>query len=589
MAFGSLILTNLANTFTAQAWASSGVITITRVGFGSGFPGGTDYVPGYTGLKTPVMNGTITGINNLVSGQLTVRANISSANAPFTFNVNEIGIFGKYAGGAETLLAYCTTGANTGDTVTPTGGGTPVIKDYALLMIWQQAISSSGVIQLLQIVGLHAGSHLNTGVDPISVATSSNTGFVPVSPGDGLQVPISTSPVTWAPALLVINVNTTLYVSTTGNDSTALPNDITHPWLTIQGALNYLKPYFITPGNIVTVSVAAGNYVTNAVISVNHPQGNSINIVGATGGSSSITAVGSTSGSSGAYSIPFTVSSAPSFTAGDYAIISIGTGGTAPAVGNGMFPISSVVGNVVTVTLPWTGALGNIGPISSGTLTSVKTIISPSSSVTSNAMVVTGAGLGLLQYVVINGTSTTGANGLAIGSGSIVNTNYFGVRLFGGSAGINISPSAMLLAANTHATQCATGIYGTGLGCFVQINTGTASYNTTYAVRNESAYFQLQTFVCIQNYGTGILINNSAHVNTINVYVLNGAGLGVKIYNKSALANANASLLDLQANGSGDLNLNVGSTLANEGGTLSIGTRNVTNNTLSADGCYLAT
>ncbi len=176
MAFGSLILTDAANAYTAQEWASSGQITVTRVAVGSGFPGVSDYVPGYTDLKIQVMNATITGINNIVPGQLTVRSNISSANTSITFNVNEIGIFGTFGLGSETLLAYATTGANTGDTVVPTGSGTPIVKDYALLMIFQQAISSSGVIQLVQVVGLHAATHLDNGVDPIPVATTSRTG-----------------------------------------------------------------------------------------------------------------------------------------------------------------------------------------------------------------------------------------------------------------------------------------------------------------------------------------------------------------------------------------------------------------------------
>lgn len=182
MAFNPLVITNAGNAMSAQAWASSGVLTITSVVAGSGFPGATDYVPGYTGLKNPVMNLQVTGINNLVSGQLTVRANLSSANAPTTFNVNEIGAFGSINGGTPQLVAYMTTGANNGDTITPTGTGTPVVKDYGILQIFQQAISTSGVIQLLQVVGLHAGSHISTGIDPIPVSTTTATGLlIPLS------------------------------------------------------------------------------------------------------------------------------------------------------------------------------------------------------------------------------------------------------------------------------------------------------------------------------------------------------------------------------------------------------------------------
>ena len=72
-----------------MAWASSGVITVTRVSFGNGYPGVSDYVPGYTALKNQIQNGVIQGINNLVQGQLTVRSTLSSASAPSSYNINE--------------------------------------------------------------------------------------------------------------------------------------------------------------------------------------------------------------------------------------------------------------------------------------------------------------------------------------------------------------------------------------------------------------------------------------------------------------------------------------------------------------------
>lgn len=425
MAFGSLILTNAANSFTAQAWASSGVITITRVGFGSGFPGVTDFVPGYTGLKTPVMNGTITGINNLVAGQLTVRANISSANAPFTFNVNEIGVFGKYAGGAETLLAYCTTGANTGDTVVPTGGGTPVVKDYALLMIWQQAISSSGVIQLIQQVGLHAASHQNTGVDPIPVTTSLHTGLLPISPGDGTQVPVSTSPVTWAPALLVIRSNVTLYVSTAGNNSTALPNDITHPWATVQGALNYLIPYFIEPGFTVTIQVADGTYSSSVnSFTMVHPQGSQISILGS---SYSTTFTGGTlSGSASSYSLPITVASTSHISTNGY--IGILPSGAGSNLGiRGVFKVTNVSGSVVTIAIPINITLpSNEFSGVTGTVIPFGAIIQTTGLYGGSACIVgpVGGGLGQMSNILFSGNGLS--NGISLNGIQVCNLSYVG-------------------------------------------------------------------------------------------------------------------------------------------------------------------
>jgi microcystin-dependent protein len=144
------------------------------------------------------MNATITGINNIVPGQLTVRSNISSQFAPSTFDVNEIGIFGTVGAQPETLVAYAAAVDDSGnygdfgDNVIPTGGGTPLVKDYALLMIFQQAISSSGEIELVQVVGLHAATHLDNGVDPIPVATTSRTGSLRALSGNSYDVLLGT-------------------------------------------------------------------------------------------------------------------------------------------------------------------------------------------------------------------------------------------------------------------------------------------------------------------------------------------------------------------------------------------------------------
>lgn len=183
-ALGNLTLTNACNTLTAQAWATGQSLNVTAVQAGSGFPGPHDNVELYTALKTPVMNGIITGVNDVIPGQLTVRANFSSANAPSTFDLNEAGIYASVGGGTSQLIAYCTTGSDVGQTISPTGGGTPFVLDYAFLVVFLQNIFTSGIIQLTQAVGLHAPSHISTGVDPIAVMNTTTTGLGPVAPGD---------------------------------------------------------------------------------------------------------------------------------------------------------------------------------------------------------------------------------------------------------------------------------------------------------------------------------------------------------------------------------------------------------------------
>jgi hypothetical protein len=502
MAFQSLILTDAANAFTAQAWASSGVITETRVAFGSGFPGVSDYVPGYTNLKTFVMNGTVTGINNLVAGQLTVRSNISSANAPTTFNINEIGIFGKFAGGPETLLAYMTTGANTGDTMTPTGGGTPVIKDYALLMKFQQAISSSGVIQLNQVVGLHAGSHISTGVDPIPVAVSTATGLVPVPGGTGLNGLVDTSPVTWVPILLAITTNTTLYVSTSGNDSTALPNNPSFPWLTWQAAVNYLNPYFITPSAIVTISVGPGVFNIGSQISVNHPNGSQIQIVGSIANSHNITALAGTGGTSGARTVTLTISGTVDISPGDYVTIS-GIFTSPQNQLNGIFPVASVSGQNVTITIAITASLPSFGTVNTGTMQSIKTVVNATGN--NNGLVVGSFGLNLVKNIVFVGN---GSSGIGVLSSFTINLTSVGVYSWTQGA-IAVNAGSCVL---TNVFACFNFFVIAASQCSMSATNVVASYNTKYGFQLTGAAFLTINSAWSLNNTSGILVGGNASV-----------------------------------------------------------------------------
>lgn len=198
----SLQLTNACDNLTAQAWALSEVLDVIKVDVGSGFPAIHDNVQLYTHLNNFKMHAVITGINNLIPGQLTVRAQISSADATSTFNLNEIGVYANIAGGSSVLIGYCTTGSNSGVTITPTGSGTPTVQDWAFVIVFSQEINSSGVIQMIQVVGIHGNTHIlgalgyNGGIDPLPPA-GLLPGLVPGDPGGGLSNLVNTTPVSF--------------------------------------------------------------------------------------------------------------------------------------------------------------------------------------------------------------------------------------------------------------------------------------------------------------------------------------------------------------------------------------------------------
>jgi hypothetical protein len=552
MAFGQLILTDQAQNFTSLAFSSSGVIQVTRVSFGNGFPGVSDYIPGFTNLKNKIQDGVIQGINSLVAGQLTVRTTLSSASAPSTYNINELAIFGTFAGGPETLLCYASTGANTGDLMAPTGGGPSLIKDYALLIVWQRAVSSSGLIQMNQIVNSHASSHFNTGTDPIPVATSIHTGMLPVSPSDGLQVPISTSPVTWAPALLVINSATTLYVTTGGNDSTGAFNDVTHPFASVAGALSKLSPYFITPSASVRIQVADGTYTSSVTsFTATHPQGSQISILGASY-STAITSVGNLAGSPGAYTLPITVASVANISVNGYiGVLPPGGSSVYPGV-RGVFKVASIAGNVVTINLTnnITMPANQFAGITSGMVIPLTTIISTTGSTLDNVVISpNGNGIGQISNILFLGSGGAGS-GISVTGVRTCNISYCGFVSNANGIAVNdgvcnVDHSWMTLNVNNgcfasngavlNLTTCGV-CYNTGFGVHI-LQGGNSSCSDTHAVNNFQAGYAvgsvsqaaLSICVVIWNGGAGGLVCNQVGfvISTGGTYTATAGGVDV--------------------------------------------------------------
>ena len=89
--------------------------------------------------------------------------------------------------------------------------------------------------------------------------------------------------------------NFTLYVATTGNDTTGTGAAST-PFATIQKAMSYLQNFHIASGVTATISVGAGTFAQTAVLALGHEQGDRINLTGTTsaGSSSAITSVNTT-------------------------------------------------------------------------------------------------------------------------------------------------------------------------------------------------------------------------------------------------------------------------------------------------------
>jgi hypothetical protein len=230
------------------------------------------------------------------TGNIEISVAVNNSGVSTAFNMSEIGIFGTSGGGPEQLLIYISD--STPATLPPISSG--LLNIYLYFGI---AVSNTSNVNVTVATGVYAlqsqfvthladpAAHPQAFLNPINLATGSQQGLIVQSTGTGLKVLSDTPTPSWVNALLTITANATLYVSTTGNDSTGAFNDPTHPFATAQGALNRLSNYFIFPGVSVTISIANGTYNSSTPITVSHPQGSQISII-ATATPSSINITG---------------------------------------------------------------------------------------------------------------------------------------------------------------------------------------------------------------------------------------------------------------------------------------------------------
>jgi hypothetical protein len=98
------------------------------------------------------------------------------------------------------------------------------------------------------------------------------------------------------PLLPSIHVNTTVYVATTGNDTTG-DGSVESPFATLWGAFGYLNDFWISNEILVTISVAAGTYASHPHTVVEHPCAHRIQIVGSTVAVTTYAIIGASTGS----------------------------------------------------------------------------------------------------------------------------------------------------------------------------------------------------------------------------------------------------------------------------------------------------
>jgi hypothetical protein len=181
---------------------------------------------------------------------------------------------------------------------------------------------------------------------------------------------------------------------------------------TIQAALNSIRDAFIPNNVYVTIQVASGTYTHTSQITISHPCGSQIKIVGANPVTTTLTGVGTITGSAGNWSVPLQVQSASGIAVGDFVIVRDTTGTGDHYALRGVWEVTGVSGNTVTVKNTHRKSSFPSFTVSGGTVVALKTILKFNGC---SGIVVYDATLGYLNNVAIVGNLTSNTRGIAAG------------------------------------------------------------------------------------------------------------------------------------------------------------------------------
>lgn len=266
--------------------------------------------------------------------------------------------------------------------------------------------------------------------------------------------------------LEIIDSNLSLYIATTGNDTTG-DGSSGNPWLTIAKAFDYLATRRIAADVYVKIYIANGIYESNSQIIVNHPDGIRIQIRGVNFYYYTISSIESSSGSSGDWSIVLNVNTVANISVGDYTNIRYDTtGGTRPETLCGCWEITNVDAVNTRITV----------------LSTHRHTSAPSGAVT---------GLGYVPKTILKHLSS---NGFYISGTADLGAFYRMIIIGGiGYAGITVGQQGYAWTSST------VGISGFNYGIKVELNGFLACDKTCISNSNDS---------CINNdYGVARLTN----------------------------------------------------------------------------------
>jgi hypothetical protein len=273
-----------------------------------------------------------------------------------------------------------------------------------------------------------------------------------------------------APWPLTLTANETIYIRTTGNDTTG-DGSVTFPFLTLEKTIEYIGQLYIGDYTV-TVDIGEGVFTEAGTLSFQHPYGSQVTWQGVSEqitsqDTNSISASGTSLGFSNLYyyDVTFILPVGKSVSVGDYIAVRAVSGGTLPNALRGCHYVSTWVGGSRTATVRV--VYRNVAPKASGTITCtielIKTVIafSNKNGLKLNGTYTGGSWRGLVLQGDYNDTNTSAKYGIWLLNSATLNfggldTSGNAVGIVGFQTGMYAQNNAMMFADYCFVSRCGT-------------------------------------------------------------------------------------------------------------------------------------
>ncbi len=248
--------------------------------------------------------------------------------------------------------------------------------DFVELTINTVGIVGSSILEPTDIVIIKGliGSSITSGTTPVQ---SSEIGYIP--PGLGAlattvelrldEVIYSTDYITVA-AATVAGYGKILSLASGVTANISVPGDFAD----LSSALLAINKWVIPTDSYVQINLSGVITSTSRTV-LNHPYGEQIKLVGESVITTTASAIGAVTGASGAWAMPVTVASSAGMAVGGYLTIKNVVGTGRHKLYSGGHKISSIVGNVVTVTNTAKNAAWPAATFTSADIVCIKTVL----------------------------------------------------------------------------------------------------------------------------------------------------------------------------------------------------------------------